>query len=197
MGLSVSRVALLAVAFASLLEARAWSQEGRPPRGREQSERQREAETRREDRRAAGGERPGRGSDFLSEQNGNSRNARELQERLRAQETLRAARRTEAARIIEQAHTRTGNYGLGSASRAESRTLGEAFVGAGYVSSVNGPGREAILYSRDGLRIYRPPTRKEGQSTAAGRPVYEANFQRYAYRGSRDPVANGHLTMTD
>jgi len=87
--------------------------------------------------------------------------------------------------MLREASRRTGNYGLGSASRREADTLGQDFVGPGFTRSKRDP---RILISRDGLRQYRAPSFKP----KLGR--YQANFERRLKPGGGFG-ANGHLDI--
>jgi len=61
--------------------------------------------------------------------------------------------------MLRDAATGKGNFGIGSATRAEAEALGRAWVGPN--PRVASDGR--ILVSRDGLRQYRPPEFKSTQ----------------------------------
>lgn len=90
--------------------------------------------------------------------------------------------------ILRDAAKGKGNFGLGSATRAESNALGKAWVGKGATKSSNGKS----LVSKDGSRMYRSPTYKPKLGKT------QANFERrFPGQTQRRPQANGHLDITD
>jgi filamentous hemagglutinin len=96
-----------------------------------------------------------------------------------------------ASGILRDATRGKGNFGLGSASRAQADGLGSDWVGEGYSVARDGK----TLVSADGLRQYRSPSYKPNNA-AIGRAPYQANFQsRWEPRGAWQ--RNGHLDILD
>jgi RHS repeat-associated protein len=88
--------------------------------------------------------------------------------------------------ILRDAAGREGNFGLGSATEAESNAAGDAWVGDGYRVASDGKS----LVSEDELRVYRPPTWK----TKLGQ--VQANFEWRSV--AEGPMrGNGHLDIVD
>ncbi len=84
---------------------------------------------------------------------------------------------------------RKAGYSLGSGTRAQADKLGKAFVGPGAKVSKNGK----ALVSKDGLRVYRSPSRKPNSSQA--KTGTQANFMRLNKAGK--VKNNGHLNIAD
>ncbi|MCP4308729.1 MAG: hypothetical protein GY788_28415 [bacterium] len=79
-----------------------------------------------------------------------------------------------------------GNFGIGSATKADANLMGEAWVGPNYTIASDG----RTLVSFDGLRQYRPPSYKPQLGT------YQANLeQRLVPSGAWQ--SNAHLDITD
>lgn len=92
--------------------------------------------------------------------------------------------------ILRDAAKGKGNFGLGSATRAESERLGKAWIGDGYKTASDGK----TLISSDGLRHYRPPSPKPNSPYAT--TGTQSNFeQRWIPEGRWQ--GNGHLNITD
>ncbi len=88
--------------------------------------------------------------------------------------------------IASNAAKGTGNFGLGSATKAEAYAAGAKWVGKGYRVSSNGQ----AWISADATRQFRPPTVKKGSG------LHQANFQ--SRRGTKGEwTNNGHLDITD
>jgi hypothetical protein len=86
--------------------------------------------------------------------------------------------------IVKNAASRTGNFGLGSASYSQAMTAGRAWVGNGYRIASDGK----TLISADGLRQFRPPSYKPKLG------IRQANFEmRNAAKGRWQ--SNGHLDI--
>jgi len=100
-----------------------------------------------------------------------------------------AAGLTDAQRagILREAFQRKGNFGVGSATRADADLLGRDFVGPGFTRSRSNPD---ILTSADGLRKYRPPSFKPS------RGGYQANLERRFESGGRFN-SNAHIDILD
>jgi RHS repeat-associated protein len=81
---------------------------------------------------------------------------------------------------------RTGNFGLGSATRADATSAGRTWVGSGFRVASDGK----TLVSRDGLRQYRPPTFKPNLNKV------QANFEQRS-QPEGPWKSNGHLDITD
>ena len=97
--------------------------------------------------------------------------------------------------VLRQATTGKGNFGVGTASRADAMRLGNAWVGNG--SRVAGDGR--TLVSADGLRTFRPPSAKPNSPYAT--TGVQANFEtleRRFFNGVErlTVIRNGHLNIT-
>lgn len=91
--------------------------------------------------------------------------------------------------MLREAASRTGNYGLGNATRSDAARLGRAWVGEGYSVASDG----TTLVSRDGLRQFRPPSAKSSPFATTG---VQANFE--VRTGTTGPwTGNGHLNITD
>ncbi|MGO4574367.1 RHS repeat-associated core domain-containing protein [Microvirga sp. 2TAF3] len=98
-----------------------------------------------------------------------------------------AAARTAAARMLEEASQKTGNFGMGKASAQEADELGKAWVGPGPRVTSKG-----YLESSDGLRQYRGPSEKPNSPFAP--TGVQANFEsRSQPRGAWE--SNGHLDI--
>ncbi len=96
----------------------------------------------------------------------------------------------ESVGILRDAARLKGNYGLGQASNAEAQALGQSWVGPNYRLASDGK----TLVSRDGLRTYRPPSRKNSPYATTG---IQANFERLEIVNGRPAViGNGHLNIT-
>ena len=81
-----------------------------------------------------------------------------------------------------------GNFGIGSATRAEADAMGKAWVGSGSRVSSNGK----ALISKDGLRQYRPPSQKPELGKT------QANFERrFPGQTTKEWQSNGHLDIVD
>jgi RHS repeat-associated protein len=81
-----------------------------------------------------------------------------------------------------------GNFGIGSATRAEADALGKAWVGKGYQTASDGK----TLVSSNKLRQYRPPTYKPKLNKT------QANFeQRFEGQKSNMWQSNAHLDIID
>ena len=79
-----------------------------------------------------------------------------------------------------------GNFGIGSATKADANLMGEAWVGPNYTIASDG----RTLVSFDGLRQYRPPAYKPQLGT------FQANLeQRLVPSGAWQ--SNAHLDITD
>lgn len=87
--------------------------------------------------------------------------------------------------MLRQAASEKGNFSMGSADAATAERMGRAWVGDGARVASDGK----TMVSKDGLRIYRPPSAKP---RLGGRR--QANFERKDYAGGQ-PVANGHLDI--
>lgn len=91
--------------------------------------------------------------------------------------------------ILRDAAKGKGNFGLGSASKADAENIGKSWVGDGYRTASDGQ----TLISRDGLRQYRPPSAKPNSRHAP--TGTQANFeQRSVPEGQWQ--SNGHLDIT-
>jgi len=90
--------------------------------------------------------------------------------------------------ILRDAAKGTGNYGLGTASRADAVRLGESWVGDGYKVASDGK----TLISKDGLRQFRPPSLKSSSFASTGE---QANFELRS-RPFGPWAGNGHLNIT-
>lgn len=73
--------------------------------------------------------------------------------------------------ILRDARRNKGYFGVGSATREQSEVAGKAWVGAGFKTASDGK----TLISSDGLRQYRPPSRKESGHATTG---VQSNFER-------------------
>lgn len=91
--------------------------------------------------------------------------------------------------ILRQAAKGTGNYSLGTATRADAMRLGEAWVGKGYKVASDGK----TLLSADGLRQFRPPSPKASSFATTGT---QANFEIRSELG-KAWSGNGHLNIVD
>ena len=90
--------------------------------------------------------------------------------------------------ILRDAAKGKGNFGLGSATRAEADRLGKAWVGPGARVASDGK----TLISKDGLRQYRPPTYKSRLGKT------QANFERrFPGQITRRWQSNAHLDITN
>ena len=107
---------------------------------------------------------------------------------------IRAAAASKAAAreigILRDAAKGKGNFGLGSGTRTEAKKLGDAWVGPGARLASDGK----TLVSKDGLKVYRPPSSKPNSLHAP--TGTQANFERKLSPGGR-PIGNGHLDITD
>jgi len=92
--------------------------------------------------------------------------------------------------ILRDAAKGKGNFGLGSGTRAEADKLGKAWVGDGARVASDGK----TLVSKDGLRVYRPPSTKPNSPHAA--TGVQANFESKVEIGGR-PISNGHFDIVD
>ena len=88
--------------------------------------------------------------------------------------------------ILRDAVKGKGNFGLGSATRAEAMELGHAWVGSNYRTSSDG----TAMISADGLRQFRPPSFKDRLG------ITQANFE-WRNRNSGAWQGNGHLDIVD
>lgn len=90
--------------------------------------------------------------------------------------------------IVRDASRSKGNFGLGSGTASQATRAGESWVGDGYRIASDGK----TLVSRDGLRVFRPPSWKPNLGK------YQANFE-YWVEGqvTRKPIGNGHFDVTD
>lgn len=96
--------------------------------------------------------------------------------------------RRKVAGIVHDARSRTGNFGIGTAGRAEADAAGLVWTGT---DARRLPyGNTYRLVSRDGLRQYRPPQQKP-----SGRAV-EANFEQRSDTG-RHWESNAHLQIEE
>ncbi|MBW9210510.1 hypothetical protein KV100_12685 [Mumia sp. zg.B21] len=90
--------------------------------------------------------------------------------------------------VVRDASRSKGNFGLGSGTASQATRAGESWVGDGYRIASDGKS----LVSRDGLRVFRPPSWKSNLGK------YQANFE-YWVEGqvTRKPIGNGHFDVTD
>lgn len=88
--------------------------------------------------------------------------------------------------MLREAASRKGDFGIGSATRAQAEAAGRAWVGPRARLSRDG----RALVSEDGLRIYRPPKFKPDLGKM------QANFQQKASPGGQ-PISNAHLDIID
>lgn len=83
-----------------------------------------------------------------------------------------------------------GNFNIGKGTREQANVMGKAWVGNGYTTASNGK----ILISKDGLRQYRPPSKKPNSPYA--KTGVQSNYQ-----SRRQPSGiwknNGHFDITD
>lgn len=86
--------------------------------------------------------------------------------------------------IMRAAAEGKGNFGIGSASTADAMRLGRSWVGEG--SRIASDGK--TLVSKDGLRVFRPPSFKPKLGKT------QANFEQKASPGGQ-PFSNGHLDI--
>jgi len=90
--------------------------------------------------------------------------------------------------ILRDALKGKGNFGLGSATRAEANRLGRSWVGDGAKLTSDGK----ILISKDGLRQFRLPSFKKRLGKT------QANFERrFSGQKTKQWQANGHLDILD
>jgi hypothetical protein len=90
--------------------------------------------------------------------------------------------------ILRDAAKGKGNFGLGTATRAEADKLGKAWVGPDSKIASDG----STLVSRDGMRQYRPPKHKPRLD------ISQANFERkFPGQETGRWQSNGHLDITD
>ena len=89
--------------------------------------------------------------------------------------------------ILRQASKGTGNYGLGTAGRADAMRLGESWVGEGATVRSDG-----IMISADKLRQFRPPSAKASPFATTGT---QANFELRS-QPFGPWAGNGHLNIT-
>lgn len=89
--------------------------------------------------------------------------------------------------VLRDASRGKGNFGLGKGTLSQATRAGELWVGDGY--RVASDGRS--LVSRDGLRVYRPPSWKPDLGK------YQANFEYWLEARVGKPLGNGHLDITD
>ncbi|MBV8176239.1 MAG: hypothetical protein JO151_16980, partial [Verrucomicrobia bacterium] len=86
--------------------------------------------------------------------------------------------------ILRSAASGKGNFALGSANASDAMRLGRAWVGDGATVASDG----TALVSKDGLRIFRPPSFKPKLGK------FQANFEQKNLLGSQ-PFSNGHLDI--
>jgi hypothetical protein len=87
--------------------------------------------------------------------------------------------------ILRDAVSRKGNYGLGKATYNEAMEIGKAWVGEGYSLTKKG-----YYLSKDGLRLFRPPSFKPKLG------IMQANFQyKVNNQVTTQWLANGHLDI--
>jgi RHS repeat-associated protein len=91
-----------------------------------------------------------------------------------------------ASGMLRDAAKGKGNFGIGSATRAEADDLGRAWVGRNAKVASDGK----TLVSQDGLRQYRPPSHKPG----LGRT--QANLEERG-AGQTQWQSNGHVDILD
>jgi len=93
--------------------------------------------------------------------------------------------------MLRDAARGTGNYGLGTASKADAARMGEAWVGSGFKTASDGK----TLVSADGLRTFRPPSAKSSPYATTG---VQANFEVRVpnTNGTWNVTGNGHLNVT-
>lgn len=90
--------------------------------------------------------------------------------------------------ILREAANGKGNFGLGSATRAEADKFGKSWVGDGYEIASDGK----TLVSADKLRQYRPPSEKPRLGKS------QANFEKkFPDQISKQWQSNGHLDVSD
>lgn len=85
------------------------------------------------------------------------------------------------------------NKGLAEVNSAEADYLGKAFVGDGFKTSSDG-----LLISKDGTRLYRPPTAKP--NSPFSQTGIQANFQTRQFNettGKWEHINNGHIDIRD
>ena len=96
--------------------------------------------------------------------------------------------RQRVVEIVRSARSRGGNYGIGTAGRAEADAAGLAWVGSEPRRLPYGAGHRWV--SSDGLRQYRPPQQKP-----SGRGV-EANYESRSAT-ARHWESNAHLEIEE
>jgi RHS repeat-associated protein len=92
--------------------------------------------------------------------------------------------------ILRDATVKKGNFGLGSATRNKADELGRDWVGKDHTVASDGK----TLISKDGLRQYRPPTRKPNSPYV--KTGTQANFESRS-RTYGQWQNNGHLDITE
>ncbi|CAM1364751.1 hypothetical protein TOREUM_30182 [Tenacibaculum litoreum] len=88
---------------------------------------------------------------------------------------------------LRETFKKTGNFGMGPATRAEAEIMGKAWLGKGFRESNRTSG---VFISADGLRQYRSPSFKPSLNKT------QANFQS-RYKPTGNWVNNGHLDIID
>ncbi len=98
---------------------------------------------------------------------------------------------------LREAAKGKGNFNLGSLTRSEAMTAGEAWVGNGAIRTVGQQG-ETILTSADGMRRYRDFATKTGRGPESTRANLESlwfdRFGRTQHRRDKWSV-NGHIEL--
>ena len=110
-----------------------------------------------------------------------------------AKETLSWAEQSGTLRKIVK---NKGNFGIGKGTTSDANKLGKAWVGNGYRIASDGK----TLVSKNGLRTYRPPSKKPNSSYAT--TGKQANFEEYELikingKMKKRPIRNGHLDIID
>jgi filamentous hemagglutinin len=82
---------------------------------------------------------------------------------------------------LREAASGKGNFGVGSLTAAEARSVGEAWVGEGATTASDG----TTMVSKDGLRQFRPPSMKPNlgrvQANLEARPQANGAWQSNAH----------------
>lgn len=107
---------------------------------------------------------------------------------------------TRMSGMLRKASSSKGNFGIGTATRAEANAMGKAWVGEGYTIASDGK----TLVSSDHLRQYRPPTPKNSSYATTGT---QANFEELQSLKNTSKqgheswklkiMRNGHLNIKD
>jgi RHS repeat-associated protein len=88
--------------------------------------------------------------------------------------------------ILREARMGKGMFGVGKATKSQADTLGKAWVGPGFRTASDG----RTLVSKDGLKIYRPPTFKKSLNK------WQANLETKLTETGR-PIGNAHIDIED